>query len=119
MAHPKAVPVDLGGQTRHVLYDINALCALMDEGVDTTTLTDDLLKDPRVVRKLVWAGLLHESPDVTLHQVGEWIDFSNLMDVAQAFTKAFERAAQRRIPDPPTPRGTGTSPTSSEAATAS
>ncbi len=47
MAHPKAVPLELGGQTRHLLYDMNALCALRDNGVDAFTLGEEELKDPQ------------------------------------------------------------------------
>lgn len=100
MAHPKAVPVLLGGETRHLVYDFNALCVLRDHGVDAFALEDSALGDPRVIRKLVWAGLLNESPGLTLDEVGSWMDFSNLADVAHAFTKAFERATQREIPSP-------------------
>ena len=100
MAHPKAVPVHLGGQDRHLLYDFNALCALRDVGVDAFELTDAKLADPRVIRHLVWGGLLHEVPDLAVQDVGRWIDLSNLKDVATAFTKAFERSTQREVVDP-------------------
>lgn len=100
MAHPKAVPVALGGLTRHLVYDMNALCALRDEGVDALALGDTDLTDPRVMRKLVWAGLRQENADVTLAQVGEWIDLSNLAEVGTAFTKAFERSTKREQDDP-------------------
>lgn len=98
MAHPKAVPLELGGTTRHLVYDMNALCALRDVGVDAFTLTEGQLTDPRVVRSLIWAGLKLESPDLTPEQVGSWIDLSNLVDVGQAFTQAFERSTQRESP---------------------
>lgn len=100
MPHPKAVAVELGGQTRHLVYDFNALCALRDEGVDFTALQESDLADPRVMRKLVWAGLLEETPDVTLQEVGGWMDLSNLKPVAEAFTKAFERSGKSDLRDP-------------------
>lgn len=99
MAHPKAEPLDLNG-AKYLLYDFNALCALRDEGVDAFTLKDGDLTDPRVIRKLIWAGLLHGTPDVTLAQVGSWMDFSNLTETADAFTRAFEKATQRDLPSP-------------------
>lgn len=100
MAHPKAVPIALGGATRHLVYDMNALCALRDEGVDAFSLGDSDLTDPRVVRKLVWAGLLQETPDETLANVGAMIDLSNLAEVGTAFTKAFEKSTKRELDDP-------------------
>lgn len=100
MAHPKAVPVELGGTTRHLVYDFNALCRLRDEGVDAFKLDDTSLGDPRTIRALVWAGLLAESPDLTVTEVGGWLDMSNLPTVAQAFTKAFERSTKQETADP-------------------
>lgn len=100
MAHPKAVPLDLGGTTRHLLYDINAFCALRDAGVDAFQLDDTALADPRVVRTLVWAGLLAETPDLTAKDVGAWIFPENLKAVAEAFTRAFQRALGQELADP-------------------
>ena len=98
--HPKAVPVQLDGQTKHLVYDINALCRLRDIGCDAFKLDEAALGDPRTVRALVWAGLLEECPDVTLEQVGSWIDLANLPAVAHAFTKGFERSTQTELGDP-------------------
>lgn len=99
MAHPKAVPLDLDG-AKYLVYDFNALCALREEGVDAFTLQDGDLTDPRVIRKLIWAGLLHGCPGVTLTQVGSWLDLSNLTAVAEAFTQAFQKSTQRDLPSP-------------------
>ena len=100
MAHPKAVPVTLGGQTRHLVYDFNALCRLRDVGVDAFKLDEGQMEDPRVIRALLWAGLLEESPDVTVEQVGGWLDLSNLASAAHAFTDAFQRSAKQELADP-------------------
>ncbi len=99
MAHPKAVPLTLDGP-KSLVYNFNTLCTLRDEGVDAFTLQDGDLTDPRVIRKLIWAGLLHDHPEVTLEQVGSWIDLSNLTEVANAFTEAFKKSTQRDLPSP-------------------
>lgn len=104
MAHPKAVPVALNGSTKYLVYDFNALCALLDEGVDAFRLSDTDLQDVRVIRKLVWAGLLESEPSVTLAQVGSWLDLSNLVAVAEAFTAAFARSSKSRLADPGDPQ---------------
>ena len=100
MAHPKAVPVTLGGLTRHLVYDFNALCRLRDDGVDAFKLGEGQMDDPRIIRSLIWAGLLEENPDLTPQDVGKWIDMSNLPVVAQAFIDAFQRATQQENADP-------------------
>lgn len=100
MAHPKAVPLVLNEETHHLVYDMNAFCFLLDVGVDAMNLDDERMKDLRVVRKLVWAGLKHETPDLTEHVVGSWIDLSNLAEVATAFTAAFQQSMKRMVDDP-------------------
>lgn len=62
MAHPKAVPLELGGQTRHLLFDFAAICPLRDRGIDAMNLQDEQLLDPRVIRDIVWAGIRYEFP---------------------------------------------------------
>ena len=122
MAHPKAVPLVLGGVTRYLVYDLSALCALREEGVEYDKLKDEDFTDPRLTRKLLWAALLAEQPEVTLDQAGRWVDLENIGTVMQATTKAFLKSSGQELGgdlDPPTPRTTGTGGTSSEAATAS
>lgn len=123
MAHPKAVPLVLGGMTRYLVYDLSALCALRDEGIEYDKLQDADFTDPRLTRKLLWAALQAEHPDVTLLQAGAWVDLENIGAVMQATTKAFLRSSGQELAgdlDPPMPRTTaGTGETSSEAATAS
>ena len=100
MAHPKAVPLELNGETHYLVYDFTALCALREVGVDAFDLTDQKLTDPRVIRSLVTAGLQCEHPGVTEAQVGKWIDLSEIAAVASAFTQAFERSTKRELADP-------------------
>lgn len=99
--HRKSVAVELGGQTRHLVYDFNALCALKDNGVDALSLDEAQMTDPRTIRALIWAGLLESDPNVTLKDVGGWMDPGNLGEVADAFRKAMEKALQREIPPDP------------------
>lgn len=99
--HPKSVPVELGGQTRSLVYDFNALCALRDSGVDALSLTEEQMTDPRTIRALIWAGLLESEPSVTLKDVGGWMDPGNLKAVAEAFRKAMEKALKRELPPDP------------------
>ena len=63
MAHPKAVPMTLGGQTRHLVYDFNALCRLRDIGVDAFKLDESGMEDPRILR----ASLVHITTHTNNH----------------------------------------------------
>jgi len=46
----------------------------------------------RELRALVWAGLLHEQPDITLRQAGEVMDAAGLEAAVDAAVRAFTAA---------------------------
>lgn len=76
MAKLKLIPIEFGGQTRNIQYGVNALCEL--EGVlgkSFFQIIDAVAGSVSVsdLRGLIWAGLLHETPNLTLGQVGEWM----------------------------------------------
>lgn len=91
----QSIPIELGGKTRNLRYDFNALVALEDKlGVPISKIGEVLTGSVSVknLRTLIWAGLIHEDRGLTQKKVGEWIDFSMLSDVIVKFTEAFEAA---------------------------
>lgn len=75
------VPIILD-KPRHLLYDLNALAAFEEAtgksflgGMSLEALTT---KD---LRALIWAGLLHEEPELTLQYVGSIVHAGNLADI--------------------------------------
>ena len=97
----KVVPVMLGGQERHLKFDVNALISLGDE-LNLNFLTkdawDSLTKpDFRQIRAIVWAGLLHEAPELTVREVGSMMDPQNLQPVIDAYQQAFA-ASEETLP---------------------
>jgi hypothetical protein len=93
MANKKqnAFPVKLDKQ-RKIRFTFNAFCEL-EEVMDRplTELQNGFkMKD---LRALVWAGLLHEEPDLTLEDAGAMIDEAeSIEEVAQVVGKALEAA---------------------------
>ena len=100
--HPKAVDFPLQGTTYTLLYNLGAVCALRERGVDAFNLTADILTDPRTIRTLLWGGLRKYHPEMTEEVLGDLLDLSDLPDAALAFTEALRKASTKEIvgPDP-------------------
>jgi hypothetical protein len=91
MAKKKSFPVKLDKQ-RKLRFTFNAFCEL-EEVMDRplTELQNGFkMKD---LRALLWAGLLHEEPEMTIEQAGDLIDEAESIEVvAEAVSKAIEAA---------------------------
>ena len=66
----KSYPVELGGKTRNIRYDFNALCDL--EEVTGKSVSE--LTGLSSIRALLWAGLKWETKGITTQVVGMWIE---------------------------------------------
>jgi len=123
----KSVAVRLDRE-RHLLYDVNALIALGDEldlnlmtkegweelAGKTVTPAPQTMDDkpepvfvPAVpsfkrVRAIVWAGLLHEDPALTVRQVGAMLNPVNLAPVVKAYIEAWNA---QEVTEPPAAAG--------------
>lgn len=103
----RGVPVTIGGRERRLVLSFNALAA-MEEVTGLNMLLFDKWSKPNatVFRAGVWAGLLHEAPDLTLEQVGEWIDEVG----ANSLIGPFVRARLAAMPKKPSGNGDEDSP---------
>lgn len=86
----RGVPVLIGGKERRLVLSFNALAA-MEEVTGTNMLLYDRWTKPNatVFRAGLWAGLLHEAPDLTVEQVGEWIDEVGAASLIGPFIRAY------------------------------
>lgn len=93
MTRIKPVPVDLGFEQVSLLYDFNALAevteiltpaelAALEGGAGKVTL--------KTIRAMIWAGVLHERPAVSIMEVGRMIDPSKLEDIGLQMAAALE-----------------------------
>jgi hypothetical protein len=71
---------------RHLYFDVNSLVALEEAGVEFSEL-DGKIKTS-ALRKIIWAGLLHEDKELTLEQVGAMIPFQRIKECGEAVGKA-------------------------------
>ena len=79
--------ITLGGKKRHLKYDLRAL-DLMRERFGITgpfkDFAENLFSTPLplgALRTMLWAGLVHEDPNLTEEQVGSWVDLANLSEI--------------------------------------
>jgi hypothetical protein len=84
-----------------LVFDLSALCALRDEGIEFEKLKDQDFSDPRLIRKLLWAALLEENPDLSLREVGGWVDLENFAAVVGRTVDAFIKSSGQELPTPP------------------
>ena len=91
----RGVTLDLGGKERRLRYDLNAIAEIGDRlgvRVRLDHLQEDLLGVPlplSTLRLILWAGLIHEDPDLDPKQVGAWVDLENVREVGEAFFQLF------------------------------
>jgi hypothetical protein len=69
------VPFMLGNQQRTVVMNFNAWCEVeRATGINPFGGEQFDLSSPNNVRIMLWAGLRHEDPTLTLEQVGDMLD---------------------------------------------
>ena len=96
MSLKESIPIELGGKTRHLRFDFNAMVALEEElkisimEIGTILSGAVKLKD---IRAILWAGLIHEDPALTPRDVGALIGGVNdLAMLGEKIRDAFEAA---------------------------
>lgn len=90
--HRGGVNVTIGGKERELRYTLNALADLQDRlnlnGMSQfTKVLEDM--DFRTLRIMLWAGLIHQDPDLKVEDVGSWRDL-DIQTAAQSITAALQ-----------------------------
>lgn len=89
----KSFPIELGGTTRKVRFDLNAFIELEDKYGSIDLALKELDKgNIKAIRTILWAGLIHEDENLSEKQVGKWVDFENLAVVAEGLGKGLVSA---------------------------
>ena len=93
--HRGLVEIELD-KPRQIRFTLNALAELEDKlGVSLSEL-EGLTKGVKQIRTFLWAGLLHEEPELSEQAVGNMVDFDNIEYINEKINKAFQRATQRK-----------------------
>lgn len=83
------VEIELGGKTRNLLIDMNALVSFEEAtGKDFSDAFANSGKSAKTIRALLWASMLHEDPKLKIEDVGRWVHPGNLGEIAGAVAKA-------------------------------
>lgn len=87
------VPLELGGTSRRLRFDMNAYAELEQYGVnvfDPESLgdLDKLLRSPKMVNQFLRCALLHEEPEITVRDVGALYTARDLPAVVEAISAA-------------------------------
>lgn len=80
-----------------LVFDFNAITELEDKhGINLLekAVLDKMALTPSVVRKFVWAGLLHKQPELTLEQAGKKLELTKLSEVIAELQEALVKAFQ-------------------------
>lgn len=105
----KAVAVDLGHAEVSLKFDWNAIAALEEYG-GLTAIMGAKQKDGSVIpgivsvkpatatRILVWAGVQHQMPGLSLQDIGNMMDMENSKAILDAIVSALSR--QTKNPNP-------------------
>lgn len=126
--------LQIGGRKRTLRFDSNAIIEAQEatgcEGLEAALMRAGSL-DVRIIRALLWAGLLHQDEDLEIREVGSWLGDGpgcvSLMDALvpliaavnaaigvdpEETAKALKGADPRAVAARPTKggRGTGTPP---------
>ena len=93
-ARGKAVKITLNdGVERSVKFTLNALAELEDKFGSVQAAFDKLEKENsmKALRAILWAGFLHESPNLTESEVGNLIDLTFMQELLSSVGEAFEQ----------------------------
>jgi hypothetical protein len=77
---------------RNLRYTMNALAEIEDIlGVPLSEM-ENVKMTIKNVRVILWAGLIHEDPELTQEEVGNMVDLGNFKEVQEKVAEAFAMA---------------------------
>lgn len=90
----KTVKITLNdGVERTLKFTLNALAELEDKFGSVQAAFDKLEKENsmKALRAVLWAGFIHESPNLTELEVGNLIDMAYMQELVETLGEAFEQ----------------------------
>jgi len=115
------IPIKIGNKSRTLKFTYNALAELEDLGYPISEIGEKLASSVslKVLRALVWAGLLHEKSGLSPEDIGEQLELSQIGEIAQAVgdalaiafppVEAVSKNLKSQVKDEKAKAGTGTS----------
>jgi hypothetical protein len=88
------IEIELDKQ-RTLYFNMNALAYLEDALGVTLAEIGNVKMGIKTIRTFLHAGLIHEDESLTVHAVGNMVDFENLEYVQEKITEAFSLATAK------------------------
>ena len=93
----ESIPITLkDGKTRQLRFEWSSLCRLKREyGISAFDVGREQLLgnvDPIKITGLIWAGLIHENKDLTMDEIENLVDISNVMGLMETVGEALLEA---------------------------
>lgn len=88
----KTVKVQLNGKEVTMAYPLLSVIRLeKEQGVRLQDLSDkEKANDIENILKVLWAGFIHENKDLTVEELGNMIDLTDLPELTSHFSVIFE-----------------------------
>jgi hypothetical protein len=86
------VPIELGGKTRHLKFDFNAMVAYEEATGKNFLEMSKITVSAKNLRAWLYACLVQEDRSLTIDEVGGWIDLENMAGIADKLTEALQAA---------------------------
>lgn len=94
-AQKAIVPIKLDKE-RNLRFTLNALAEIEDKlGIPLSKMGEVDL-GIKAVRTMLWAGLIHEDPQITEQEVGNMVDFDNMAYIQEKLSEAFAKATAKK-----------------------
>lgn len=91
----KMVAIELD-KARNLYYNLNAIAEIEDKlGIPLSKMGEVDL-GVKSIRTMLWAGLIHEDPELTEVEVGNLVDFENISYVQEKVGEAFAAATEKK-----------------------
>ncbi|MDT0149978.1 hypothetical protein Q9R38_25905 [Priestia aryabhattai] len=85
----------LGEKEYTLRYDLNALVELEEKlGVPLSEM-GKIQITIKNVRSMLWAGVIHQEPEITEREIGSYVDMENMEEVQTAITGAFSKVSTK------------------------
>lgn len=90
---PRRIGIEFEDKTRHILFDMNAMAELEEMYGSYGEALEALNSGSfRAMRALLYCGLLHEDPEMTLQKAGTLVAMSQMDVLSDALVAAMQDA---------------------------
>lgn len=96
MAKTEKITLDKERTLRYPLMSIIKL--KKEKGINLSDLADEeKAQDFEIILSIVWAGLIHEDPELTVEQLGNIIELSDMPEISEKLGLVFSSMEDKQL----------------------